>query len=881
MEILSPRGVVVGIIPSTNPTSTTIYKALISIKSRNALVLSPHHSAIGCTNETARVLREAAVEEGLPEDAIGCITTTTRDSTEVLMRHEKMAVVLATGGTGLVRAAYASGKPAFGVGPGNVPVFVERTADVEKAVHDILAGKCFDNGTICSSEQSVVVDTPIAGAVREQLQRQGGHFLSASEASRLSMVVAASRGKQLNPAIVGKSAGTIARMARIRIPPGTRCLIAELGGVGPNFPLSKEKLSPILAFYVEDGTERAAARCLAVLAYGGMGHTAGIHTRSRKVAVAFGETMPVSRTTINTPTTHGAIGLSTALAPSLTLGCGSWGGNVTSDNISPLHLMNIKRVAFEVKPVEKACLNLAPKGEEALVINPQAKEGGRADENGTGSEHDYGGDAEMKVSDDGFRRAPAGPRLVAVLLLAMAFAAVLAAGLASPAQAADFTVTKTEDTNDGACDSDCSLREAIKATNDAPGADMVTVPDGTYTLTLGPNDGNQAFPDITRGDLDITDDLSIQGASQSGTIVQAGTSAYSGIDRIFEAWNTGTNATISDMTVQNGNSQGGFFVDLGGAVRNNSADLSLKRIKVSDSLAPCTGGGVFNWRNGTLKLEDSTVSGNRTSLSDICGNHGGGITNEGFTMTITGSTIKNNSSISGGGVDNFATLILENSTLSGNSASSEGGGLRTAAGTSSLTNVTLADNSAPTGGGVSTRSEGATTAKGTIIAGNSPSNCTGSLASSGHNMEDANTCGLDSDPANPDADGDWVDTNPNLGPLADNGGPTETRALLDDSPAIDEGGAPFLPTDQRGISRPQDGDGDGIVVQDIGAFEKEAALPPPPPPSTPTSKEQCKKDGWKDFKDENGNPLFKNQGDCVSFVATKGRTNPARTSKKK
>jgi hypothetical protein len=217
----------------------------------------------------------------------------------------------------------------------------------------------------------------------------------------------------------------------------------------------------------------------------------------------------------------------------------------------------------------------------------------------------------------------------------------------------------------------------------------------TYPLTrrsldcaLGPNDGNQAFPDITRGDLDITDDVSIQGASQSGTIVQAGTSAYSGIDRIFEAWNTGTNATISDMTVQNGNSQGGFFVDLGGAVRNNSADLSLKRIKVSDSLAPCTGGGVFNWLNGTLKLEDSTVSGNRTSLSDICGNHGGGIMNEGFTMTITGSTIKNNSSISGGGVDNFATLILENSTLSGNSASSEGGGLRTAAGTSSLTNVT-------------------------------------------------------------------------------------------------------------------------------------------------------------------------------------------------
>jgi acetaldehyde dehydrogenase (acetylating) len=276
---------------------------------------------------------------------------------------------LATGGTGLVRAAYASGKPAFGVGPGNVPVFVDRTADVEKAVHDIIAGKCFDNGTICSSEQSVVVDAPIEGAVREKFQRQGGYFLSPSEIRRLSMVVAAPSGTEFNPAIVGKSARTIARMARIRIPSGTRCLIAELSGVGPDFPLSKEKLSPILAFYIEDGKERATARCLEVLAYGGMGHTAGIHTRSREAAVTFGEKMPVSRTTINTPTTHGSIGFSTALAPSLTLGCGPWGGNATSDNISPLHLMDIKRVAFEVKPVEKTCLNLAPKSEKRCTIS--------------------------------------------------------------------------------------------------------------------------------------------------------------------------------------------------------------------------------------------------------------------------------------------------------------------------------------------------------------------------------------------------------------------------------------------------------------------------------------------------------------------------------
>lgn len=352
VEIASPRGVVVGVVPSTNPTSTAIFKALISIKSRNALVLSPHHLAVRCTNEAVRVVREAGIEEGLPVDAIGCMTTTTRDATEALMKHEKTAVILATGGLGLVRAAYSSGKPTFGVGPGNVPVFVERTADISKAVRDIVAGKCFDNGTICASEQSVVVDAPVEVVVREQFWSQGGHFLSAPEADRLAQVVAGPR-RELNRAVVGKSAGMIAELAGIGVPPGTRCLIAELGGVGHDFPLSMEKLCPILAFYVEDGAERAALRCLEVLSHGGMGHTAGIHTRSREDAAAFGERMPVSRVIVNTSTTHGAIGFSTALTPSLTLGCGSWGGNTTSDNISPLHLMNIKRVAFETKPVER------------------------------------------------------------------------------------------------------------------------------------------------------------------------------------------------------------------------------------------------------------------------------------------------------------------------------------------------------------------------------------------------------------------------------------------------------------------------------------------------------------------------------------------------
>src|SRR3954466_11930332 len=287
VEIASPRGVVCGIIPSTNPTSTAIFKVLIAIKSRNAIVLSPHPSAARCINETVKTMREAGVKEGLPAEAIGCMTTATIEGTEALMKHKMTAVILATGGIGLVRAAYSSGKPAFGVGPGNVPVFIERSADVPKAVQDILTGKCFDNGTICASEQAIVVDAPIEKAVREQFKMQGGHFLSAAEADQLAKVVATPQ-RSLNPAIVGKSVEFIAKLAGLVVPSGTRCLLADVGGVGREHPLSMEKLSPILAFYVEEGIERGAARCFEVLSYGGMGHTAGVHTRSREAAVAYG-----------------------------------------------------------------------------------------------------------------------------------------------------------------------------------------------------------------------------------------------------------------------------------------------------------------------------------------------------------------------------------------------------------------------------------------------------------------------------------------------------------------------------------------------------------------------------------------------------------------
>ena len=359
VEIAAPRGVVAAIIPSTNPTSTAIFKILIAIKSRNTIVLRPHPSATRCVVETANVMREAAVKAGLPAEAIGCVELTSLEGTDALMKHKLTAVILATGGMGLVRAAYSSGKPAFGVGPGNVPALIERTADVPKAVRDILAGTCFDFGTICASEQAVVADAAVDKQVREQLAAQGAYFLNAAQADQLGKLVV-TPNRTLNPKIVGKPATTLAEWAGISVPSNTRCLVAEVGGVGREFPLSIEKLSPILAYYVVNGLEEGSRLCDEILHYGGMGHTASVHTQNREAALRYGLLMPAARVVVNSPSTHGAIGFSTALAPSMTLGCGSWGGNVTSDNISPLHLMDIKRVAFEVRPVTSAEQAQAP-----------------------------------------------------------------------------------------------------------------------------------------------------------------------------------------------------------------------------------------------------------------------------------------------------------------------------------------------------------------------------------------------------------------------------------------------------------------------------------------------------------------------------------------
>ncbi len=352
IEVASPRGVVAAIIPSTNPTSTAIFKILIAIKARDSVVLSPHPSAANSINETARIMRAAGEAAGLPPGAIGCMSIATIEGTQELMKHKRTALILATGGIGLVRAAYSSGKPAFGVGPGNVPAMIERSANVSKAVRDILTGTCFDNGTICSSEQAVVVERAIDGNVRERFTAEGGYFLNKEQQDALQKVVATATNT-LNPKIVGKSPKVIAGMAGISIPDDTRALLFELSGVGRDYPLSMEKLSPLLAYYVVDNLEEGCTRCAQILRYGGMGHTASIHTGNRDAAREYGVRMPVSRVIVNSPSTHGAIGFTTDLEPSMTLGCGSWGGNVTSDNISPRHLLDIKRIAFETRPINK------------------------------------------------------------------------------------------------------------------------------------------------------------------------------------------------------------------------------------------------------------------------------------------------------------------------------------------------------------------------------------------------------------------------------------------------------------------------------------------------------------------------------------------------
>jgi acetaldehyde dehydrogenase (acetylating) len=349
-EVASPIGVIAAIIPSTNPTSTAIYKALIALKGRNVIVFSPHPSALRCIAETARLLADAAERAGAPKGVISCMQLPTLEGTQELMKHDLTSLILATGGTGLVKAAYSAGKPAFGVGPGNVPAYIEKTADVPKAVRDILTGKCFDNGTLCSSEQAIICDESVKDQVIDELQKQGGHVCNASEKKQLESTIQTPR-RTLNTKIVGKSAVRIAEMAGFTVPAGTRALVAHADGVGPEYPISMEKLSPTLAFYVVNDWKEGCAKCIEILKFGGLGHTLSIHTRDEEVVRQFGLYKPAFRICVNTPAALGAVGYTTNLFPSMTLGCGAAGGNITSDNISPLHLINLKRVAYGVRDV--------------------------------------------------------------------------------------------------------------------------------------------------------------------------------------------------------------------------------------------------------------------------------------------------------------------------------------------------------------------------------------------------------------------------------------------------------------------------------------------------------------------------------------------------
>ncbi|MEW6696609.1 MAG: acetaldehyde dehydrogenase (acetylating) [Bacillota bacterium] len=347
VEIAEPVGLLMGIIPSTNPTSTTIYKSIIAIKSRNGIVFSPHPSALKCTLQAARLMHDAAVAAGAPANIIGCISKPSMSATNELMKCDEVDMIIATGGTAMVKAAYSAGKPALGVGPGNVPAYIERTANIPKAVKNIMVSKTFDNGTICASEQAVIVEECIRDQVMEEFRRQGGHFMTPAETDKVAKKLFV-RGHAMNAKLVGRSAAVVAESAGITIPPGTKVLLGEQQGVGAEYPLSYEKLTTVLAFYTVKDWEEACELCIKLLKNGGVGHSLSIHTENPEMAMKFAE-KPVFRILVNTPSTHGGVGVSTGLAPAFTLGCGTWGGSATSDNVTPMHLINKKRVAYGIK----------------------------------------------------------------------------------------------------------------------------------------------------------------------------------------------------------------------------------------------------------------------------------------------------------------------------------------------------------------------------------------------------------------------------------------------------------------------------------------------------------------------------------------------------
>ncbi|EJM6268843.1 bifunctional acetaldehyde-CoA/alcohol dehydrogenase [Enterococcus faecalis] len=395
MEIAEPVGVVCGVTPTTNPTSTTIFKSLIALKTRNPIVFAFHPSAQKCSAEAARIVRDAAIAAGAPENCIQWIEQPSIDATSALMNHPGIAIVLATGGAGMVKSAYSTGKPALGVGPGNVPAYIEKTAKVKRAVNDLIVSKSFDNGMICASEQAVIVDKEIYASVKAEFEAHNVYFVKPNELQKLEDAVMNEGKYAVNPAIVGNSAEKIAELAGISVPKGTKILVAELEGAGPEYPLSREKLSPVLAMMKSNNAEHAFELCEAMLNLGGLGHTAVIHTEDEELQVAFGLRMKACRILVNTPSAEGGIGnIYNEMLPSLTLGCGSYGKNSVSKNVSAINLINIKTVAkrrnnmqwFKLPPkifFEKNSLQYLQKMENVervmLVCDPGMVQFGYAD----------------------------------------------------------------------------------------------------------------------------------------------------------------------------------------------------------------------------------------------------------------------------------------------------------------------------------------------------------------------------------------------------------------------------------------------------------------------------------------------------------------------
>lgn len=346
VEVAEPVGIVAAVTPVTNPTSTTMFKALIAIKTRNPIIFAFHPSAQKCSAEAARIVRDAAISAGAPENCIQWIEQPSIEATQLLMNHSKVAMVLATGGAGMVQAAYSTGKPALGVGPGNVPCYIEKTVDVKRAATDLIMSKTFDNGMICASEQAVIVDKVISKEFEKFMKENNCYFLNEEETKKLEKTAIDEIKCAMNPQVVGQPPYKIAKLAGFEVPEDTKILIAKLNGVGPKYPLSREKLSPILAYYIVDGWEQGIKVAEEMVEFGGLGHSAVIHSEDEKVIDEFATRIKAGRLIINSPSTHGAIGdIYNTNMPSLTLGCGSFGKNSTTANVSAVNLINKKRVA--------------------------------------------------------------------------------------------------------------------------------------------------------------------------------------------------------------------------------------------------------------------------------------------------------------------------------------------------------------------------------------------------------------------------------------------------------------------------------------------------------------------------------------------------------